>query len=491
MSNELNYDIVIGLEIHAQLNTNSKLFSAAPNAFGQPPNTALMPLCVGLPGTLPVLNNAAVEKAIIAGIALNCEINPVSVFSRKNYFYPDLPKGYQISQYDQPICGKGFCDIDDQGTPIRIGITRIHLEEDAGKLVHQGADGIAGATHSIVDLNRAGAPLIEIVSEPDFRSARHAAIYMATIHELLVHIGVCNGNLEQGQLRCDANVSLRPVGSTSFGTRTEIKNLNSFRSVERAITIEVNRQRQLLDQGKSIVQCTLNYDEQQQTVTVLRTKENAHDYRYFPEPDLPPLVVSEQHIASLRDQQPELPSQKRTRYSTTLGLSKDAIKVLMSHIDIDRYFNACLNESADTSLSAKDIVNWIIGDVNALFKEHNISFESTSFLPCHLIAFITAIKSGKLTGKMAKSLLPDLVLGKTTLENAIQSSGGGVITDESELNTIVQQTLSDHPDVVKKIQGGKTQAIMFLVGQIMKQTSGRADVNQVKSFIETQIQHHS
>ncbi len=477
-----HYDVVIGLEIHAQLNTKTKLFSGASNAFGEHPNTTISPVCLGLPGALPVLNEEAVKKAILAGLALHCQINKTSIFSRKNYFYPDLPKGYQISQFDQPICGRGHLDI-----PKRIGITRIHMEEDAGKLVHQGAAGIAGSTHSYVDLNRAGSPLIEIVSEPDIRSAKEARAYMEAIHEILVHIGVCDGNLEQGQFRCDANVSLRPVGTSTFGTRSEIKNLNSFRSIERAINAEIKRQTEILTQGGVIIQETRNYDDTTQTTTSLRSKEDAHDYRYFPEPDLPPLIISDALLEALKKTLPEHPRDKRQRYHSQLKLSKEIVTVLMGDIDMDNYFNDALDHKPE-ALSPQCIAQWIVGDLNALLKNKKQLFSKSPITPERLIELLNLINSNDISGKMAKELLPKLLTTTGAVKDLVTSEGGSQISDESELLTVVNQVLGDNGDVVEKIKKGKTQAAGFLMGQVMKVTQGKANPDIVRSLILSEVE---
>jgi aspartyl-tRNA(Asn)/glutamyl-tRNA(Gln) amidotransferase subunit B len=308
-----SYEAVIGIEVHAQLRTNTKLFCACELKFGAAPNTRVCPVCLGMPGALPVLNRQAVTFAIQAGLALQCDLQPISVFARKNYFYPDLPKGYQISQYDKPICLGGTLDILVDGVVRRIGITRIHMEEDAGKLLHQGADAIAGSTHSLVDLNRACTPLIEIVSEPDIRSAQEARIYVETLKQILEHIGVCDGNLEEGSLRADANVSLRPVGTIPFGTKTEVKNLNSFRSIERAVLSEIHRQTELLNRGEKVIQATCHYDDATQKTRVMRSKEQAHDYRYFPDPDLRPLVITPDEL--MRQERPSLSSPRPKKHA--------------------------------------------------------------------------------------------------------------------------------------------------------------------------------
>jgi len=479
------FEPVIGLEIHAQLNTKTKLFSAASNAFGDTPNTNVSPVCLGLPGALPVLNKVAVRKAMVAGIALNCEINLMSVFSRKNYFYPDLPKGYQISQFDLPICGKGHLDITVEGQPKTVGITRIHMEEDAGKLVHHGAEGISGSTHSYVDLNRAGTPLIEIVSEPDIRSAKEAGEYMSTIHEILVHMGVCNGNLEQGQLRCDANVSLRPVGTNILGTRTEIKNLNSFRNVERAINAEIQRQTLCLEKGESIVQETRSYDDASQTTSSLRGKEDAHDYRYFPEPDLPPLIISQEQLKEIKETLPELPHKKRQRYADELGLKPEEIKVLMGDIEMDRFFHETCQHGPD--VPPRDYVKWVVGDVNALLKEKELGFSESKITSLQLSELVQLIHSNDISGKMAKELLPKLLVSDQSVKDIVAAEGGGQISDEALLLSVVNQVLDNNGDVVTKIKNGKVQAAGFLMGQVMKETKGKAKPDLVRALILAEV----
>lgn len=479
------FETVIGIEVHAQLSTKTKLFSSASTTFGDDPNTNVTDVCLGMPGSLPVLNEDAVTMAVQAGFALNCTINQTSVFSRKNYFYPDLPKGYQISQFDLPICEHGSLKINVNGQEKVIGITRIHMEEDAGKLVHQGSDGIAGSTHSFVDLNRAGTPLIEIVSEPDIRSAEEAKAYVETLRLILRHIGVCDGNMDEGSLRADANVSIRPKGSATFGTRTEIKNLNSFRSIEKAILVEVERQTELVLSGGTVVQETRNFDDATQTTTTLRSKEDAHDYRYFPEPDLPPLVISSETLEHIKKTMPELPEAKQQRYINDYGLNDFECKVLLSDVDMDHFYRTCL--SLAPTLSPKETAKWIIGDINATFKDHQFNFSQPPLSPQLIVELLSLLEKGTISGKMAKEFLPTLVTSKKSPEQLLKESGGGQISDTSELEKIVKETLDANPDVVEKIKAGKHQAAGFLVGQIMKATKGKAKPDVLNDMIQTLI----
>eukprot|EP01047_Picozoa_sp_COSAG01_P023607 COSAG01_NODE_1433_length_10317_cov_590.337366_10_plen_488_part_00 len=479
-----NYEIVIGIEVHAQLSTKTKLFTACTRGVSETPNTYICPLTLGLPGTLPVLNEKAVEYAVKAGVALNCDIQAKSVFSRKNYFYPDLPKGYQISQFDLPICLSGYIDIclDKENKSKRIGITRIHMEEDAGKLVHQGADAIAGSSGSLVDLNRAGTPLIEIVSEPDIRSAEEARVYVENLRLILQHIGVCDGNMQEGNLRADVNISLRPFGQKAFGTRTEIKNVNSFRAIERAIHSEVHRQGEILDAGGSIDQETRNYDDNTQSTTVLRSKEEAHDYRYFPEPDLLPLILAPQQIDAWRDAVPELPLSKQARYQTSYQIPLKEAQALVGDITLNHFFEACIQE-AKNGLSAAEISKWVLGDVSKLANEAQ-GFQHLKLNAKQLLALLEALHSGKLSGKMAKQFLPKLEKGEAL--DALLASGGQ-IDDSGELGKIVAAILAANPDVVEKIKNGKHNSANFLMGQVMKASKGRAKPDAVKAMIFEQL----
>ena len=482
------FEVVIGIEVHAQLKTKTKLFCGSSTRFGATPNTQISPVNLGLPGALPVLNKEAVRMAIMAGLALNCTINHKSVFSRKNYFYPDLPKGYQISQFDLPICEHGHLDIDlgsEEGSTKRIGITRIHMEEDAGKLVHQGADAIAGSTHSLVDLNRAGTPLIEIVSEPDIRSEKEARAYMEKLKIIVQHLGICDGNLDEGSMRADANISIRPVGQKEFGTRTEVKNLNSFRSLERAILVEVARQKKIVLSGGEVVQETRNYDDATQTTTPLRSKEDAHDYRYFPEPDLPPLIVSDEEISKIEDELPELPEVKLSRYRSDYGLSDFDCKVLIGDVAMDHYFNATVNQF--TGLSPKEICKWLVGDLSALMNDEQVSIDTIKVTPDKLGDLLQLLAAGKISGKMAKEILSNCFKTGKMPSDIVKESGVEQISDTGALETMIEQVMSDNPDVVEKIKNGKTSAMGFLMGQIMKASRGQAKPDLVKDLLAKKL----
>ncbi len=475
------FEIVIGIEVHAQLKTKTKLFGGSSTKFGETPNSNVDPVSLGLPGALPVLNKESIKLAVLAGLALQCDIRQTSVFSRKNYFYPDLPKGYQISQFDKPICEHGHLDLTLDGTEKRVGITRIHMEEDAGKLNHQGADSIEGATHSLVDLNRAGTPLIEIVSEPDIRSATEARIYVETLKTILQHIGVCDGNMEEGSLRADANVSLRPLGQKEFGTRTEIKNLNSFRSIERAINVEVKRQKQILISGGEIVQETRNFDDNLQETTSLRGKEDAHDYRYFPEPDLPPLSISDKQLAEFKAQLPELPEAKKERYQTQYHLTEHDIKVFIQDVAMDHFFNVVVQECSKAQ--AKNVAKWVVGDLNAALKDRQSDFDSATLSSKRFAELMDLIETGTVSGKMAKQVLEKLLTTDQSAADIVSQLGGAQISDESELENVVIAILKANMDVVEKIKAGKTQSANFLMGQVMKETKGRAKPDTVRDII--------
>ena len=473
----MDFDIVIGIEVHAQLNTKTKLFTPCQSGVSEKSNDFICPLTLGLPGTLPVLNKKAVEYAVVAGTALHCNIQKKSVFSRKNYFYPDLPKGYQISQFDLPICLGGYLDLDLGDTQKRIGVTRIHIEEDAGKLVHQGADAISGSSGSLVDLNRAGTPLIEIVSEPDMRSASEARIYVETLRLILIHAGVCHGNMQQGNLRADINISLRPKGSKTFGTRTEIKNVNSFRAIERAVESEVARQKEVLEAGGVVDQETRNYDDLTQSTTVLRSKEEAHDYRYFPEPDLLPLILNEAQITKWANQLEEGPFEKQARYVSNFKLSKHDAYTLIADVPLNRFFEACLKR--ETQIDAAVISKWVLGDVSKAANEVQ-GFSNLSLSPEKLMNLLSAQHKGDISGKMAKSFLPKLIAGQS-LKELLQS--GGQINNTSELDTLVDSVMAENQDVVEKIKSGKHNSANFLMGQVMKKSQGRAKPDAVREMI--------
>ena len=476
-----DFELVIGIEVHCQLKTKSKLFCPSSTTFGDEPNTHISEVNLALPGALPVLNKEAVRLAVLAGLALDCDIQKTSVFSRKNYFYPDLPKGYQISQFDKPLCLNGHLDIDVEGVSKRIGITRIHMEEDAGKLVHQGADSIKGATHSIVDLNRAGTALIEIVSEPDIRSAAEARAYVEGLKMIVQHIDVCDGNLEEGSLRADINISVRKKGEKAFGTRAEIKNVNSFRSIEKAIDYEFKRQTALVLAGEAVIQETRNYDEATQKTTSLRGKEEAHDYRYFPEPDLPPLVITDQQLAEFKMQLPELPSKKLKRYQDEYQLTAHECKVLLQDVAMGHFFSAVLSQVA--SAKPKKIALWITGELNAVVKEKQSNFSDLSISSQQIADLCDAMDTGKVSGKMAKDVQVACFDSQASVNDIIAQMGGGQISDTSELEMVVQDILKANMDVVEKIKAGKTNSANFLMGQVMKSTQGRAKPDVVLQLI--------
>ena len=474
---ETQYEAVIGLETHCQLSTNTKIFSNSSTEFGATPNTNIDPICMGLPGVLPVLNQKVLEYAVKLGLALNCQIASYSKFDRKQYFYPDLPKNYQVSQFDLPIAEHGWLEIeliDDDGNPQRkrIGVTRAHMEEDAGKLVHAGSDRLAGSTHSLVDYNRAGVPLLEIVSEPDIRSGREAAEYGQEIRRIVRYLGVCDGNMQEGSMRCDVNISIRPVGQEKFGTKVEIKNMNSFSAIARAIDYEIERQTQAIETGsETIVQETRLWDENLQCTKSMRSKEGSSDYRYFPEPDLTPLEVPAEQVQGWKAELPELPREKRHRYQEELGLSAYDTRVLTEDVDVTAYFDAALTAGADV----KQAANWVMGDLTAYAKEQKLSFADLALAPETLAELIGLIADGTISGKIAKEVLPELLEKGGSAKELVESKGLIQISDEGELEAIIDKLLADNPDKVEQYRAGKTKLQGFFVGQVMKATSGRAD----------------
>ena len=474
------YEVVIGLEVHAQLKTKSKIFAPDGTEFGQEPNTQTCPITLGMPGVLPVLNKECVNMGILLGLALNCRIPERCKFDRKQYFYPDLPKGYQISQYDEPICVNGWLEINGK----KIGITRAHLEEDAGKLVHAGADGLAGSTYSLVDLNRAGTPLLEIVSEPDMRSAEEARAYMEELRNIVRYLGVCDGNLEEGSMRCDANISIMPKGSKEFGTRAEIKNVNSFSALQRAIEYEVDRQIEIVEEGGKVVQETRLWDDNLKETRSMRGKEDAHDYRYFPEPDLKPVVISREWVEKVRSTMPELPAQKRTRYKN-LGLSEYDANVIVEQMDLALFFDKVLALGANP----KTAVNFIMGEIAAYLKEQKLELKETKLTPENLAELISLIEKGTISNNIGKQILiEDMITNGEKASAIVERKGLSQISDEGAIKAIVQKIVEANPQQVEAYRNGKTNLLGFFVGQVMKETKGRANpktVNElVKSFLE-------
>ncbi|WP_413199560.1 Asp-tRNA(Asn)/Glu-tRNA(Gln) amidotransferase subunit GatB [Nostoc piscinale] len=479
------YEAIIGLETHCQLSTNTKIFSSSSTAFGADPNTNIDPVCMGLPGVLPVLNEKVLEYAVKAGLALNCQIAKYSKFDRKQYFYPDLPKNYQISQYDLPIAEHGWIEIemvDAEGNPVRkrIGITRLHMEEDAGKLVHAGSDRLSGSSYSLVDYNRAGVPLVEIVSEPDIRSGQEAAEYAQELRRIMRYLGVSDGNMQEGSLRCDVNISVRPVGQEKFGTKVEIKNMNSFNAIQRAIEYEIERQIAAVEAGERIIQETRLWEEGSQRTISMRTKEGSSDYRYFPEPDLAPIEVTDSQLESWHSELPELPAQKRHRYETELGLSAYDARVLTEERYVSEYFEAAIASGA----SPKAAANWITQDIAAYLNKQKLSISDIALTPANLAEVITRIETGKISNAQAKEKLPDLLQGVTP-EKAF--AGQELITDPSVLEPIVDEVIAANPKELEKYRNGNTNLKGFFVGQVLKKTSKRADPKLTNELVEKKL----
>jgi aspartyl-tRNA(Asn)/glutamyl-tRNA(Gln) amidotransferase subunit B len=475
------YELVIGLEVHTHLKTASKLFSPAPVRYGEAPNHSVHEIDLALPGVLPVLNERAVELAIRLGLAIHATVNPVSIFARKNYFYPDLPKGYQISQYEDPIVSKGWLEIDvgkgEKSERRRIGITRAHLEEDAGKSIHD--DAIAGGDDSAIDLNRAGVPLLEIVSEPDLRTPEEATAYLRTLRGILRAVEVSDADMEKGQFRCDANVSIRRRGETAFGTRTEIKNLNSFAHVEDAIEAEAFRQVELVEDGKAVVQATMGYDPDRRRTHVQRLKENADDYRYFPDPDLIELRIDPARIEAVRAQLPELPDARRARFESQYALTGYEAGLLTTSRSLGDFFEA----TAGGCGSPKAASNWIIRDLLRVLKERDLEVEQTALSPAMLAALIRLVDAGRLTARSAAELFPVLVAEGGDPERLMVERGLEAVSDTGAIDGFVDQVIAAHPDVAKQIRGGDDKPLNFLMGQVMKASQGKAEPASVRTAL--------
>ncbi len=469
------WEVVIGLEVHTQLATQSKIFSSASTAYGAEPNRQTSPVDIALPGVLPVMNRHAAELAIRFGLAIGAKINPRSTFERKNYFYPDLPKGYQISQFQVPIVGEGEIEIETENGSKTIGVTRAHLEEDAGKSIHD-----AFSHHTAIDLNRTGTPLLEIVSEPDMRSAQEAVAYLKKLHTLVRYIEISDGNMQEGSFRCDANISVRPFGQDEFGTRAEIKNINSFRFVQKAIEYEVERQVDLIESGGTVVQETRLYDPDRDETRSMRSKEEAHDYRYFPDPDLPPMVIATQTIDDIRAALPELPEARQARYQADYQFSPEEAEKLASDRPIADYFDACL---AYTSAKASIVNNWISGELGAYLNKADLPISRSRVDAKALAGLLDRIEDNTISGKIAKEVLVEMWEKQCSANEVIKRKGLKQITDSSEIENIVQEILAKHPTQVEQYLAGEQKMIGFFVGQVMKASQGKANPKQANEIL--------
>jgi aspartyl-tRNA(Asn)/glutamyl-tRNA(Gln) amidotransferase subunit B len=477
-----DWEVVIGLEVHAQLQTRTKIFCGCSTRFGAPPNTQICPVCLGLPGALPVLNRQAVDYAIKAALACGCDVRPRSVFARKNYFYPDLPKGYQISQYELPLALGGRLDITVDGQTRHVGLTRIHMEEDAGKSLHEGFPDSDRRTY--VDYNRSGVPLIEIVSEPDMRSAAEAAEFFTRLRSILVWLGVSDGNMEEGSLRCDANVSIRPRGQTAFGTKAEVKNVNSFRYLEKALEFEIGRQIDVIEGGGKVVQETRLWDTTTGRTHSMRSKEEAHDYRYFPEPDLPPLLVDEARIERVRATMPELPDARGRRFVAEYGIPEYDAGVLTQSAALADYFEA----TARAAGNAKAASNWIMGELLRTLKERGQSIGDISLWPAALAGLLALIDKGTISTSIGKDVFAKMYDSGRSAEDVVREEGLAQNSDQSALSAIVSDVMQGHADAVAQYRNGKRQTFGFLVGQVMKGSGGKANPKLASDLLKRALE---
>ena len=472
------YEVVIGLEVHAQLLTETKMFCRCSTKFGSEPNSQTCQICIGMPGVLPVMNRKAIEYAIRTGLAMNCRISSYSRFARKNYFYPDLPKNYQISQYELPLCEGGSIEIIINGEVKKIGLTRIHMEEDAGKNIHEGK-----GDHSFVDLNRAGVPLMEIVSEPDLRSPREAAEYMKKLRAILRYLGVCDGNMEEGSLRCDANVSIRPLGQKEFGTRTELKNINSFKFVEKALEYEIKRQVSIVEGGGRVIQETRLWDSAAGITQSMRSKEEAHDYRYFPEPDLPPIVVSKAWIDEIKAKLPELPDEKRARFINQYGLPEYDAEILTSEKAIAVWFEDAAREGGQP----KSVSNWVMGELMRILNEDGKTVDELPIKPAQLAGMLKLVEDGTISGKIAKTVFEEICRTGKDAGYIVKEKGLVQISDTGEIERAVDEIISKHPDEVRRFKEGDEKLIGFFVGQVMKATKGKANPKVLNDLLKDKL----
>ncbi len=473
------YEPVIGMEVHAELLTASKMFCGCDaHIFGAEPNSHACPVCLGLPGVLPVINRKAVEYTIMAGLALRCQIAEFSVFARKNYTYPDLPKGYQISQYELPLCTAGWLDVEAEGQTRRIGITRAHLEEDTAKLFHRGE-------HSLVDFNRAGVPLLEVVSEPDIRSPEEARQYLIKLQQILRYLGVSSADMEKGAMRCEANVSLRPVGSAPFGSKVEVKNLNSFRAVKLALEYEMERQAQVLDAGGTVEQVTMGWDEAGNRTVVQRSKEYADDYRYFPEPDLPPLEISREWVAEIRSRLPELPDARRTRFTADYDLDTQQADVLVQGRAVADYFEDVV---AAYGGAARTVAPWISGELFRLLRAQNLDITDVPLPAAALADLLILMDEGKINPSIGKQVLAQMFASGRSAAEIVAAEGLAQVSDAETLAAAVQKVLAAHPDEVARFRDGKAQIIGWLMGQVMRETRGKANPQLVRELLQEKLQ---
>lgn len=478
------YEAVIGLEVHAQLSTNTKIFCGCSNRFGNSPNSNVCPVCLGMPGVLPVLNRQVVEYAIRIGLATNCSITHRSIFARKNYFYPDLPKGYQISQYEEPICQNGYLDIElERGTAKRIGITRIHMEEDAGKSIHD------AGSETLVDVNRCGTPLLEIVSEPDIRSAKEAYHYLYSIWQTVKYLGICDGNMEEGSLRCDANVSVRLIGETKLGTKAELKNMNSFRNVEKAVEYEIKRQIELIEESGTVIQQTLLWNAEKNIAIPMRSKEESHDYRYFPDPDLVPVIVDEHWISSVKRILPELPHIRRKRFEETFKLPSYDAEVLTQEKELADYFEASVKGlSQKTEENIKTISNWVMTDVLRVANDKKITIKDFPVLPIHLGALVNLMVDGTISGKIAKDVFEEMQKSKEHPNAIVERKGLVQISDTGAIGKEIDSILAMFPSEISRYRSGETKLMGFFVGETMKLMKGKGNPKVINEILKKKLE---
>ncbi len=475
------YETVIGLEVHAQLKTNAKIFCSCSTRFGSDANSNVCPICLGYPGALPVLNKDVVDKAILLGLATNCSIAPTSVFARKNYFYPDLPKGYQISQFDLPLCEHGSLEVSVKGKKTTIGITRIHLEEDAGKSIH--GENLDNPEYSYVDLNRTGTPLAEIVSEPDIRSSDEAREYLNNLKLILEYLGICDCNLEEGSMRCDANISVRPMGQKELGTKAELKNMNSFNNLKKAVDYEVARQIRVIEGGGRVVQETRLWDAAEGKSRSMRSKEEANDYRYFPEPDLPPLHVDEAWVEKMRAQLPELPQQKQKRFADEYHIPEYDAAVLTATVELANYFEEVMTHFKD----GKAASNWIMTELLGALKKENGDITTSPVSALHIAQLLTLVKEGTISGKIAKTVFEEMYATGEAPQVIVDKKGLVQISDSSELEKIIDTVFSDNPNELEQYRAGKTKLFGFFVGQCMKATRGKGNPGLINQLLKTKL----